>query len=263
MHYQYTMENRIQSFLTELGLSRQESEAYDIALGLGTFAASTLGTRLGVPRSTARYTCEALVQKGLMIETKRANTKLFVAENPTKLYAILYAEEENLQRKKNQLTVTIKELQQKYNPEAKLPKITFYEGADGIERMFDELMTHSTPLYSFGAGDYFLEKEPNLVRKYRNKSEFIHNKVYALRAKKYAPLHTKPVMWVETKYYKYLDELKIDFQITDDVVAISSLEDGCPIGILIKHRAIVEGFQQIFQEMWLLHDDPHRWDESN
>lgn len=117
----------IPAFLSEFGLSALESEAYEIALGLGIFPASIIGNRLGIPRSTARYTCESLVHKGLMIETKKANTKLFVAENPTKLFSMLHAEEERLARKKEQLTDIVKELQGIYNPDAKLPRVTFYE----------------------------------------------------------------------------------------------------------------------------------------
>lgn len=117
----------LETLLERLGLSVPEARAYEAVLGLGTFAASILAGRLEIPRTTARHLCEKLVRKGLMTETKRANTKLFAAENPTKLFALLHAEEEALARKKEQLAATIKELQQKYNPQATMPKITFYE----------------------------------------------------------------------------------------------------------------------------------------
>lgn len=117
----------ILTFLKEFGLSELEARVYEIALGLGTFPASIIGNRLNIPRSTARYTCESLVHKGLMIETKKANTKLFVAENPTKLFALHNTEEERLIQRKEQLMTFVKELQQVYNPNAKLPRVTFYE----------------------------------------------------------------------------------------------------------------------------------------
>lgn len=62
-----------------------------------------------------------------MVETRKANTKLFIAENPAKLFVMVNAEEERLTRKKEHLAVAIKELQQVYNPNAKVPKVTFYE----------------------------------------------------------------------------------------------------------------------------------------
>ena len=56
------MEN-ISKVLAEFGLSKLEAQTYEVAIALGTFPASTLGNRLGIPRSTARYTCESLVHK--------------------------------------------------------------------------------------------------------------------------------------------------------------------------------------------------------
>ncbi len=221
-----------------------------MALSLGTFAASTLGMRLSLPRSTARYTCESLVRKGLMIETRKANTKLFAAENPTKLFSILHEQEAELIRKKEQLSVTVKELEQKYNPNAKLPKITFYEGIDGIGRMLDELLTHPTTLYSFGAGDYFLEKEPELILNFRKKAKHAYKKVFVMRSPKYRHLHEKDPLNYQTKYFQSLNELEVDFQITDDMLSITSIKQSIPVGILIKHKEIVNAFTQIFQELW-------------
>lgn len=252
----------MQTSLIHLGLSSQESTVYQVALGLGTFAASTLGNILKIPRSTARYTCEALVRKWLMIETKKANTKLFVAENPTKLYSLLYDEEEELKKKKEHLAFTIKELQEKYDPNTKLPKVTFYEGLDWIERMFHGLLTKGSSLYSFSAGDYFLQKEPELIQRYRTKSNYAHKNVQIIRAKKYEPLHKNDPSFMQTQYYQNINELRIDIQIAGDTLSIASMENDYPIGILIKHDAIAQGFQQIFQEIWSLekHYDPNASD---
>lgn len=236
--------------LMDLGLTPQESTAYKTALWLGTFAASSLGNILKIPRSTARYTCEALVRKWLMIETKKANTKLFIAENPTKLYSLLYNEEEELKKKKEHLALTIKELQQQYDPDAKIPKITFYEGIDGIERMFDELLTHPTELYSFGAGDYFLQKEPELIDKFRKKAKKVYRNVYVMRSPKYKAIHTTDTTNKQNHYFKNIEELKVDIQIVDDLITIATIEDPAPIGIVIKHAVIVNAFKQIFEEVW-------------
>lgn len=141
--------NHVHALLSELGLSKQEIETYETALAMGMFPASTLGNRLCIPRSTARYACESLVKKGLMVETKKANTKLFAAMNPTRLFSILHEQEAEIARKKERLSQAVKELEERYNPQAKLPKITFYEGEDGVGRMFEELLTHPTVLYSF------------------------------------------------------------------------------------------------------------------
>ncbi len=242
--------NHIQQFLQDLGLSELEGRIYHMALGIGTFAAASLSTRLHAPRSTLRYNCDLLVEKWLFTVAKKWNTKLYTAENPTKLYSFLYEEEENLKRKKEQLALTVKDLQQAYNPNAKLPQVTFYEWIDGIERMFEMLLSHPTEIFSFGAGDYFLAKEPRFIESFRKKAFKIYKEVYVLRPSKYQALHTNDPKNRHNRYFKHIEELKIDIQIIDDMITIASLEGFVPIGVAIKHAAIVEAFRQIFLELW-------------
>jgi hypothetical protein len=41
---------------------------------------------------------------------------------------------------------------------------------DGLGRLLDEMLEHSTNMVSFGAGDYVREKYPELVTNFRKKS---------------------------------------------------------------------------------------------
>lgn len=240
--------------LQQFGLSDLESRSYEMALGLGVFSASILASRLDVPRSTARYTCESLVQKGFMIKTKKANTKLFMAENPTKLFALLHAEEERLEKKKDKLLCTIKELQHIYKPYAKTPKVTFYEGIDEVTRMLDDLLSPvatnplAETLYAFGAGDYISLREPEIVKKFRSKSLKKYKRSMIIRAPKYKHLYYGEQ--TPKQYFRYIDEWKVDIQITRDAIAIISLEETSPIGLIIQHQDIADAFQQIFMEVW-------------
>ncbi len=54
-------------FLESLGLEAIEAQVYQAALSLGTVPASIVANRLNMPRSSARYTCEQLIKKGLMV----------------------------------------------------------------------------------------------------------------------------------------------------------------------------------------------------
>jgi predicted transcriptional regulator len=55
---------------------------------------------------------------------------------------------------------------------------------------------------------------------------------------------------MQTKYFRILEELKVDIQITDDKISISSVENNAPIWVLIKHREIAHAFSEIFHELW-------------
>lgn len=240
----------ITKLLNDFWLSDIESQVYETSLSMWIFASSTLTKKIKIPRSTARYTCESLVKKWFMNMQKRWNTQYFQAENPTKLFAIMYQEEEKLKQKKSKINTLVSTLQKSYNPNATLPKISIYEWIDGINKMFDLLVEKPTKLYSFGAGDYFLEKEPDLIENFRKKWMKAYKEVYIIRSKKYASLHTEEPAKIKTKYFKHIDELKVDIQITDDKMTITSLWETKPVGIIIKHKEIVEAFENIFNEFW-------------
>ncbi len=249
----YTNMNPIEQFLASIGLEPLESKLYITALSFGTVPASVLANKLEIPRSTARYTCEQLIRKKLMIETKRGNTKLFTAENPTKLASILYDEGMALKQKQNQLPLITSTLQKIYNPHTSIPDVTFYEGNDGVAKMLLDLSHMPGEIFTFSAGDYFATKSPELVKKFRqNAHQDMNRKIYVIRPKKYRELHEgKDKKCLYTQYFSHIDELKIDFQILEETISITSLSDNAPIGILIKHKEIAEEFQKIFKELWL------------
>ncbi len=244
--------NPIEQFLASIGLEPLESKLYITALSFGTVPASVLANKLAIPRSTARYTCEQLIRKKLMIETKRGNTKLFTAENPTKLASILYDEGMALKQKQNQLPLITSTLQKIYNPHTSIPDVTFYEGDDGVEKMLMDLSQEPGEMYSFGAGDYFNTKMPDLVKKFRHNAHKVLREIYVIRSPKYRELHEGKIeKQLHTHYFKYIEELKMDVQIREETIGITSIFDNAPIGILIKHKEIAEEFQKIFKELWM------------
>lgn len=136
-------------FLHSLDLEDLEARVYLAALPFGTVPASILANKLSIPRSTARYTCDHLVEKRLMTESKRANTKLYTAENPTKLASLLYDREIELKEKRAHLMSITQSLQKLYNPNTSLPEVTFYEGEDGVKKMFYDIADEPGDVYTF------------------------------------------------------------------------------------------------------------------
>lgn len=236
--------------LEDFWLTELESDIYQAALPIGLFAASMLSLKLKIPRTTARYACMALVEKWLMTEIKRRNTKLFCAENPTKLYAILNMEEESLRKRRERAAESIKRLQETFDPEARRPKVSLYEWLENVEEMYGKMLEKPTNLYSFSAGDYFLSKVPDAVTRFRKKSPAKYEHVWIIRSPKYAPLHTGPKAGTLTRYFRTIDELKVDIQIVEDRMSIVSVDGAVPMGLLIEHREIVETFRQLFREVW-------------
>lgn len=121
--------------------------------------------------------------------------------------------------------------------------------------MLDDLLkspspnTPPTTLCAFGAGDYIFRQEPDIVKKFRAKSMKKYKSTMIIRAPKYKELYTDGRK--QDQYFQYIDELKVDIQITEDTIAILSLEHISPIGLIIKHQEIANAFRQIFMELWM------------
>lgn len=155
------MENELEQLLTSLGLEHQESKVYLQALTLGTSPASIIAKRCDLPRSTARYTCEQLVAKQLMIESQKGNTKLFTPENPEKLKKLLDLQQERLELRSQKLDSKLQDLKRLYNPYTVIPKMRFYEGVQGIIELVEDVFTEAVPI--FGALSMTEEMHPDIA----------------------------------------------------------------------------------------------------
>ena len=155
------MDNELETLLTSLGLEHQESKVYLQALTLGTSPASIIAKRCGLPRSTARYTCEQLVYKQLMIESQKGNTKLFTPENPEKLKKLLDLQQERLELRAQKLDFKLQDLKRLYNPYTVIPKMRFYEGVQGIIELVEDVFTEKAPI--FGALSMTEAMHPEIV----------------------------------------------------------------------------------------------------
>lgn len=138
----------INEVLQKLGLNETEIKVYLAMLSSGTTPASVLARRTGLPRSTARYNCQQLVQAGLVITGTKNNATLYTAKNPDSLFALLEKDREALKKKSAQVSNIIGALKNMYNPKTSLPKVTFYEGVDGVISMLDDVINDNEPLYA-------------------------------------------------------------------------------------------------------------------
>ncbi len=249
-HSSYFMQE-VKKFLELLGLERVESDVYIVALSLGTVPASIIANRLKLPRSSTRYTCEQLVKKWLMLLTQKGNTKYFTPENPTKLYSLVIAEQEILERKREWLADAVKELQKVYSPIVTLPKVTFYEGKENVVNVLLNLLKEPTDVVSFWARDYYLQVAPELFSAFRKKAKFWYTNAKVIRANKYRGKYNNiETQKIKTWYFKYIDELKVDIQMTKDKLSFFSIEPEGAVGIVIQHKKIVEAMRGIFDEIW-------------
>lgn len=248
----------ISQSLEKIGLNKKESQAYLELLRLGTQPASSIARKMNIPRSTAHFLLENLVDRRFCIQTKKGNTFLFTAEPPQNIVKILETEKEKeLLHKENQI-----DLLQKIMPEMEgmiskytdIPQITFYEGIEGILKMFiKKSAKKTTDSYIFTASNYINQAFPDEVKAYTDE----HNKKneqrtdYVLDSAKYKKDNEKrnPPGTVFKYFPDKTFELKTHIQIDDDHIGIINIEN-TPIGVSIQHGAIAEDFRSLHQQLW-------------
>lgn len=137
----------IETQLTAMGLNETETKTYLCLLSFRSVPASVVARHAQLVRSTAKYTCEQLVKKGLAHTSLRKRTVYYSPNEPKNLLLLLQKERLLLAQKEQILTDLIPVLQTQFEREEFTPKTQIFEGAEGlIEMLRDSLYSHA-PLY--------------------------------------------------------------------------------------------------------------------
>ncbi len=130
----------IQKTLVSLGLTEKEAAMYLLLLQVGTSPASVLAKRTGLIRSTAHYTCQQLVKKGLASKVMKNTVFLFSAEPPAHLSFLLEKKKQLVKRDEGRLEAILHQLERMVNPHSALPQLRFFEGRDGIINAYRQVI---------------------------------------------------------------------------------------------------------------------------
>jgi sugar-specific transcriptional regulator TrmB len=122
--------------LKEIGLTEKEVDVYLELVELGCAAASVAGNRVGLARSTAKYTCQSLLKKGLIYAKKENGVFIYSPESPDKISYLLEQRKKEIEEQEGKLGRVISELKSKINPELVLPRVQFFEGKKGFVQAY-------------------------------------------------------------------------------------------------------------------------------
>lgn len=234
--------------LQQLGLEDKEAKVYLAALEYGPTTIIELAAKSGVKRTTIHEFIEAMVEQGFIIATFSGKRKLYNAAPPESLELILQKQTQAIK----QLLPDLKFLASK---SLQKPKIRYYEGAEGIKHLYDDLLTTQDQIYYFGS----MRDEVNLLGK-----QFLNNwikkrkekgiKVNAIRIKsKEMPIQG----WQGGQ--EYLRDLRffprdnkenfVNINIYDNKVSItSSFKES--YGLIIESQELAQSLKFIWQIVW-------------
>lgn len=246
----------LENVLQKMGLNEKEISVYLTALELGIQPASTISRRVKVPRNTTRFLLDKLVDKGFMKKAMKANTQLYSPEEPKNLIHQLEQERVNtnvkIDEKVNQLKEVMAELESRYRPESTKPKVTFYEGDEGLIKVYEDTLSSSETLRSLASFESLHGILPGYFKTYferRTKNKIAIRSIHpdTELARKNTE-NNKKVMresrLIPANQYSFTPEI----QIYDGKVSITSLRE--KLGIIIESQEIYEAMSITFELAW-------------
>lgn len=246
----------IENVLQNIGLNEKEIEIYLTNLELGSQPASVIARRVKIPRNTTRFILDKLVDKGIIEKTKRANTQLYRPEEPKNLVNLLESKRIDMNAaiddKITQLNEVMAELESRYRPESTKPKVTFYEGDDGLKKVYEDTLKSNETIRSIASFEGMHGALPDYFKTYYKRR--VANKVDIRSIHPDTPLarertkndkeEGRSSRLVPAKKYNFTPEI----QFYDNKIVITSWKE--KLGILIESHEVYEAMAALFELAW-------------
>jgi sugar-specific transcriptional regulator TrmB len=130
--------------LQKLGLSDKEGAVYLASLELGPSPVQIISRKAEVNRATTYVMIEALMQKGLMSTFEKGKKSMYTAEKPERLHRIVHSERAAVEEKESVIKRLLPDLEAISDAAGERPKVSFYEGEEGLEAMRETIFETKT-----------------------------------------------------------------------------------------------------------------------
>ena len=120
--------------LQRLGLSIKESEIYEELLNKGSLSMVKLSQTTGINRPALYILIPKMINRGLVIETKKGKRIEYIASSPNKLEPLVKNAQQSLDNIVNNLNT-------EFSKKQIVPKIETYYGVNGMSRVLLDIVT--------------------------------------------------------------------------------------------------------------------------
>lgn len=251
----------LKTILQKIGLSDKDSEVYLACLELGTQPASVIARKAGLKRPTTYLILEGLLKRGLVSEYTGSNVKYFTAVSPEYLLNFVEKQRRELTSHQRELEQFLPQFLSLSNPYSINPRVRFYEGLEGIERVMDDtLMAKKSEILTYSCIDRWFSREDlkQYIGQYGRRRSA--EKKIALRgividtplARQYIEKdYPGDSAVTQTRWFpKDISVFHNEINIYDNKVAICSIGRHELLGVIIESDEIAESQRSIFELVW-------------
>lgn len=228
-----------------IGLNEKEARVYLANLEIGTSKVSAIGKKCALNRVTTYGVLERLLEKGLVSLIIKEGQKIYTALDPKSFLDRSKEKIKNLEK--------VLPLLKRLSSKTEHPKIEYFEGIDGIKKVYADTLTAKTELLNYADSKLVREIWPEYDEEYVARR--VHKKIF-LRG--IAPLDEYGLKVVEDNKAAHRDirlvpadifDFSNEINIYDDKISIISLKHEL-IGVVIENTDIANTQRSIFRMAW-------------
>lgn len=244
----------MQKELKQLGLDKMEAKIYLACLELGPATPTQIAKKAEMKRPTVYLHLDQLTKLGLISKTIKNKKRLITAEEPERLKFLVEKHKEEIKQEEEILEKLIPMLKTASAKISTAPKVSFYEGKEGIWSVLYDILKEKKSLKTIGSfyslfstiSEPRLYKEFTMERLKQGTSAYIITDKRTLKLKRYS--------WRAGKFriFRFIEkdiDLPAMFILYGDKIAMLSFGKN-PAGTIIKSEEIISMLNYMFDFMW-------------
>jgi len=248
------MENKnldLQKSLEFIGFSEKEVLVYLALLELGKGTVTQISRKAGINRPTGYHVLASLAVKELVKVSGKEPKQEYLAESPDQIEKLLQKKIENDQIFIKEAKKIIPELKSMHNITDR-PKVFFYEGAEGLEKVYEDTLTSHEPIRAYATVDDMHKGLSNYFPEYYKRRAKAGISIRAITPKTDIGVERKTHDKEEAREMVFVPKDKFYFSpeinIYDNKVMIASWRE--KLGIIIESEEIADAMKKIYELAW-------------
>jgi len=232
--------------LNALGLPIMQAKVYIASLQLGQASIQSIARKSGVSRSTIYTFIDEMIAKHYLFETVQGKRKLYSAASPER---ILEDEASRFKKLQNLLP----ELQALNNNIKRKPRVTYYEGMEGIKEVYQDMINEKDNIFAYEDLKHLKEGLPKSIFKWfpgERAKHGIHISSISRDSKEARKFSQKNQKLLRTTRFIEDEDFKTDINIYGNKIALMDLRSDMPFCVLIENKHLADTLKMLWKQLW-------------
>lgn len=242
---------RLEAILGTAGFSQKEADVYIALLELGKGTVAQIARKAGINRTTGYDILDNLVNMGVVTISGKEPKQEYRAERPQSIQKYVEREIEKKKEALKEVEKIVPELTTIHNQYDRA-KVSFYEGTQGLEKVYEDTLTSSESIRAFATVDDMHRALPHYFPKYYkrragagiNIRAIVPKTPVSIERRKHDKEEAREIAFVPPEKFYFSPEINI----YDNKVMIASLRE--KLGIIIESSEIADAMKKIYELAW-------------